>query len=89
MACLLVYVILSAFRYDKDPAKNLSELTETEIAKETVPMIPAQTDNTTNYEESKKLKDSEEENDDNGAGLELENRKQKILEKEFLKYSVK
>ena len=103
MACLLVYVILSDFRYDKDPAKDLSELTETEIAKETVPMIPAQTDNTTDYEETEKLKDSEsekdeygwtgkkaeEEKDDNGAGLELENRKQKILEKEFLKYSVK
>ena len=131
MAWILVYVILSDFRYDKDLAKNLSQLAETEIAKETVPMIPAQTDNTTNYEESEKLKDSEKENDefdwirkkaeeekdefdwtrhkteaendeygwprkkaeeekdDNGAGLELENRKQKILEKEFLKYSVK
>ena len=43
MACLLIYVILSNFRYDKDPAKNLSELTETEIDKETVPMIPTQT----------------------------------------------
>ena len=103
MAWILVCVILSDFRYDKDPAKNLSKLTETEIAKETVPMIPAQTDNTTDYEESGKLKDPEagndeygwtrkkveEENDDNGAGLELENRKQKILGKEFLKYSVK
>ena len=103
MACILVYVILSDFRYDKDLAKNLSKLTETEVAKENVPMIPAQTDNTTNYEESEKLKDSEaekdeygwtrkkaeEENDDNGAGVEQENRKQKILGKEFLKYSVK
>ena len=52
-------------------------------------MIPAQTDNTTNYVESEKLKDSEEENDDNGAGVEQENRKQKITGKEFIKYSVK
>jgi hypothetical protein len=51
MAWILVYVILSDFSYDKDLAKNLSELTETEIAKETVAMIPAQTDNTTDYEE--------------------------------------
>ena len=89
MAWILVCVILSDFRYDKDPAKNLSKLTETEIAKVTIPMIPAQTDNTTDYEKSEKLKDSEAENDefgwlrkkteeekdDNGAGLVLENRK--------------
>ena len=61
MAWILVYVILSDFRYDKDPAKNLSELTETEIAKATVPMIPAQTDNTTDYEKSGKLKDPDPE----------------------------
>jgi len=68
MAWILVYVILSDFRYDKDPAKNLSELTETEIAKATVPMIPAQTDNTTDYEKSGKLKDPdpEAENDEFG-----------------------
>jgi hypothetical protein len=51
MAWILVYVILSDFSYDKDLAKNLSKLTEKEIAKETVPMIPAQTNNTTDYEE--------------------------------------
>ncbi len=119
MACILVYVILPDFRNDKDLAKNLSKLTETEIAKENVTMIPAQTDNTTDYDESEKLKyfeeekdefdwlrqkaeedknkfgwtgkkDEEEKNeygwprkkaedekDDNGAGVELENRKQK------------
>jgi hypothetical protein len=64
MAWILVYVILSDFRYDKDLAKNLSEVTETEVAKENLPMIPAQTDNTTDYEESEKLKDSKEEKDE-------------------------
>jgi hypothetical protein len=66
MAWILVYVILSDFRYDKDLAKNLSKLTETEVAKENVPMIPAQTDNTTDYEESEKLKDFKEEKDEYG-----------------------
>jgi hypothetical protein len=66
MACILVYVILSDFSYDKDLAKNLLELTETEIAKKTVPMIPAQTDNTTDYEDSGKLKDYKEEKDEFG-----------------------
>jgi hypothetical protein len=64
MACILVYVILSNFRYDKDLAKNLSKLTETEIAKENAPIIPAQTNNKTNFEEPVKLKDSEEEKDE-------------------------
>ena len=90
-------MILSDFRYDKDPAKNLSKLTETEIAKVTIPMIPVQTDNTTDYEELGKLKDPEAENDeygwprkkaeegkdDNGFGLELKNRKQKNTGKNF------
>jgi hypothetical protein len=64
MACILVYVILSDFRNDKDLAKNLSKLTETEIAQKNVPKIPAQIDNTTNFEEPVKLKDSEEEKDE-------------------------
>ena len=43
MACVLLCVLLIDFSYDEDLTKDISELTETEIAKGSVPTIPVLT----------------------------------------------
>ena len=52
MACVLLYLLVVDFSYDED------------LSKESVPTIIIQPGYTTDYEESEKLKDSEEENDE-------------------------
>jgi hypothetical protein len=54
MACVLLYLLVVDFSYDED------------LSKESVPTIIIQPDYTTDYEESEKLKDSEEEKDEYG-----------------------
>jgi len=54
MACVLLYLLVVDFSYDED------------LSKESVPTIIIQPDYTTDYDESEKLKDSEEEKDEYG-----------------------
>lgn len=80
MAWVLLYVGLIDFSYAENLAKDLSELTGTEIDEENVPMILAQGKFTTgNYEfqEPYDTKKVEEEYDDNDAGVRQEKRNER------------
>lgn len=80
MAWVLLYVGLIDFSYAENLAKDLSELTGTEIDEENVPMILAQEKSTTgNYEfqEPYGTKKVEEEYDENDAGVRQKKRNER------------